>query len=126
MRWVKFPNIKYLLNLIWLQGIWFTKFNPKRFSPFLNFDFKNAKYTLHFLYFSVLPCDYIQVTEEANNVCQSYIIEKMKGVVYGSGKDSWYKNSDGQNYTLWPNHCIDYWWKTLRVNSKDFITSWCN
>ena len=61
--------------------------------------------------------------EEANNKYQTYIREEMKKRVFGGdGCVSWYQNSKGFNYTLWPSHCLNYWWKTLWVNFNDFIT----
>ncbi len=57
-------------------------------------------------------------------LCDGYwdwVQESMKTKVFSLPEcTSWYRNSKGVNYTLWPSICVKYWWDTRKVNLTDY------
>jgi len=62
----------------------------------------------------------VEVKDEANTAYQESIRKQTKDRVFSSGCDSWYQNSEGFTYILWPSHCVSYWWRTLFINRNHF------
>jgi cation diffusion facilitator CzcD-associated flavoprotein CzcO len=46
---------------------------------------------------------------------------KMKGTVWASGCKSWYQNAKGEIDTLWPGYTWEYWLKTRRFQTSDYL-----
>lgn len=68
-------------------------------------------------------CSTIEVTKEANDEFQLYTRKTTKRRVFSSGCVSWYQNTEGFTYILWPSSCLMYWWKTLFMNFNHFVFS---
>ncbi len=67
----------------------------------------------------------IAVKSEVNTKYQSWVQEWMKNKVFNSPSCvSWYKNTQGVNYTLWPSHLMHYWWVTRYVDLEDYHCKW--
>ena len=49
------------------------------------------------------------------------IQQKMKGTVWSSGCKSWYQHADGRIDTLWPGYTWEYWLKTRRFKTADYL-----
>ena len=47
--------------------------------------------------------------------------QKMKGTVWASGCKSWYQNAKGEIDTLWPGYTWEYWLKTRRFQTSDYL-----
>jgi len=47
----------------------------------------------------------------------------MKGKVFADNSQvsGWYRNEEGENWTLWPLDLISYWWYTKQCSMDDFI-----
>ncbi len=46
---------------------------------------------------------------------------RMKGTVWLSGCDSWYRSEDGHIDTLWPGFTVDYWRRTRRFDPSVYV-----
>ncbi len=63
----------------------------------------------------------IDVKEEVNDEYQKWAQACMKGKAFNSNTcSSWYHNSKGVNYTLYPNSCTQYWWQTRRADLSKY------
>jgi len=47
--------------------------------------------------------------------------KQMERTVWKSGCRSWYLDENGKNVTLWPGFSCDFWIKTRRVETRDYI-----
>ena len=63
----------------------------------------------------------IDVKEGVNRKYQDYIQNMMKLRVFHSGCKSWYQNSEGIVFALWPSHLLHYWWLTKKIDMRDYI-----
>jgi len=62
----------------------------------------------------------IDVKDGVNRKYQDYIQNLMKKRVFHSGCKSWYQNSEGIVFALWPSHLLHYWWITRKINMRDY------
>ncbi|MEO6605127.1 MAG: NAD(P)/FAD-dependent oxidoreductase, partial [Aeromicrobium sp.] len=63
----------------------------------------------------------VEPTPEAQREFNDKLQEKVsKGVWSQGGCTSWYLDSKGKNRTIWPGFTFRYWWKTRKVEAKDF------
>ena len=63
----------------------------------------------------------IDVKEGVNRKYQDYIQNMMKLRVFHSGCRSWYQNSEGIVFALWPSHLLHYWWLTRKIDFGDYV-----
>lgn len=47
---------------------------------------------------------------------QREIDQRMQGMVWSSGCESWYLGPGGEQFVLWPGSTIEYWWRTRRFD----------
>jgi len=66
----------------------------------------------------------MDVKESINRNYQDYIQNMMKQRVFHSGCKSWYQNSMGLIFILWPSHLLHYWWMTRKVNFEEYELSY--
>ena len=60
-------------------------------------------------------------TPEAQKAFNDELQEKVsKGVWSQGGCTSWYLDSQGKNRTIWPGFTFRYWWRTRKVEERDF------
>ncbi|XP_065651944.1 baeyer-Villiger monooxygenase isoform X3 [Hydra vulgaris] len=62
----------------------------------------------------------LEVLSEVNDKFQCYVMSESKKRPFSRSCGSWYLNKDGENFTLWPSHLLNYWWRTLSVDLKEF------
>ncbi|XP_065651947.1 baeyer-Villiger monooxygenase-like [Hydra vulgaris] len=62
----------------------------------------------------------LEVLSKVNDEFQCYVTSESKKRPFSSSCGSWYLNKDGENFTLWPSHLLNYWWRTLSVDLKEF------
>ena len=48
------------------------------------------------------------------------MLSRSRHTVWSTGCRSWYLDRFGHNTTLWPGSTIGYWWRTRRVDDRDF------
>lgn len=65
--------------------------------------------------------DSIDVKSGVNGKYQDYIQNMMKKRVFYSGCKSWYQNSQGIVFALWPSHLLHYWWFTRKIMMRDYL-----
>ena len=67
----------------------------------------------------------MSVKKEVYQDYLAYVRENMQGKVFGQGSacGGWYANAEGINWTLWPLDLVTYWWKTRKVNMRDYNLS---
>ena len=66
----------------------------------------------------------IHVKKQVNDNYQAWAQECLKNKSFMSPTcTSWYRNSKGLNFAVWPSHLTLYWWLTRKVNLNDYI---CN
>jgi cation diffusion facilitator CzcD-associated flavoprotein CzcO len=58
-----------------------------------------------------------QVQQRFNRELQARIAR----TVWASGCKSWYFDRHGKNVTLWPGFTVEYWWRTRRARTQDYI-----
>ena len=64
----------------------------------------------------------INLKTSVNDEYQAWVQRSMKNKVFAlSTCKSWYKNSRGINYTLWPSHLTHYWWDTRKIDLNEYI-----
>jgi len=63
----------------------------------------------------------LDVKTEKNRSFQEFIQSLMKFRPFHSGCKSWYQNSQGIVFTLWPSHLLHYWWMTRKINMADYV-----
>ncbi|KAF9931158.1 hypothetical protein FBU30_010694 [Linnemannia zychae] len=63
----------------------------------------------------------IQVTRESCKEFVDELDEKMKGMVWSSGCNSWYTNDEGRVTALWWSSCSHYWWRLRNFHPKRFV-----
>ena len=64
-----------------------------------------------------------KVIELKQEVLDNYVNwqrKVVKGRVFASGCDSWYKNKAGEFYTIWPGSTIQYWWQIYSCKEEDY------
>jgi cation diffusion facilitator CzcD-associated flavoprotein CzcO len=66
----------------------------------------------------------IEVKKDAEDKYMKQVYSDLEKRVWQSGGcNSWYKNAQGVNFTLWPNSCTDYRREVASVKLNDFITA---
>lgn len=63
----------------------------------------------------------LQLRADVQRADYAAIQQKMKGTVWSSGCKSWYQHADGHIDTLWPGYTWEYWLKTRRFESADYL-----
>jgi len=63
----------------------------------------------------------IDVKADKNRSFQEFIQNLMKYRVFHSGCKSWYQNSEGIVFALWPSHLFHYWWLTRKIDMNDYF-----
>ncbi len=51
--------------------------------------------------------------------------ERMRGMVWSSGCESWYLGPGGEQFVLWPGSTIEYWWRTRRFDPAAYRIDAC-
>ena len=64
--------------------------------------------------------DYLNVAPQAQAAFNGAVQEALRGTVWSSGCVSWYQQSDGRNFTIWPWSTWRYWRQTRRVRAADY------
>lgn len=64
--------------------------------------------------------DYLDVAPQAQAAFNGAVQEALRGTVWSSGCVSWYQQSDGRNFTIWPWSTWRYWRQTRRVRAADY------
>ncbi|MEC9410737.1 MAG: 4-hydroxyacetophenone monooxygenase, partial [Pseudomonadota bacterium] len=59
--------------------------------------------------------DYLNVKKTAQDQFNEEIQERIKGSVWTSGCSSWYQQSDGKNFVLWPYSTLEFWKRNKSV-----------
>ena len=59
--------------------------------------------------------DYLNVKKTAQDEFNNEIQERIKGSVWTSGCSSWYQQSDGKNFVLWPYSTLKFWKRNKSV-----------
>ncbi len=67
--------------------------------------------------------DYFQVKPEVQKIFNHQVQQELAGSVWQTGCQSWYQDSEGKNYTLWPWSTWRFWLKTREVHTQDFVFS---
>jgi cation diffusion facilitator CzcD-associated flavoprotein CzcO len=63
----------------------------------------------------------LQLRADVQRQEYALVQQKMKGTVWSSGCKSWYQHADGHIDTLWPGYTWEYWLKTRRFKSADYL-----
>lgn len=64
--------------------------------------------------------DYIDLKADAMRDFNVEVQENLKGSVWAEGCQSWYKQADGKNFTIWPWSTWKYWLRTRKVKTADY------
>ncbi len=65
--------------------------------------------------------DSIDVREQAQADFNTEVQQALQGTVWSSGCVSWYTDSHGKNFTIWPWSTWRYWLRTRELKEEDFI-----
>ena len=65
--------------------------------------------------------DSIDVQPQAQAAFNEEVQKALRGTVWSSGCVSWYTDSQGKNYTIWPWSTWRYWLRTRELKRADFI-----
>ena len=57
---------------------------------------------------------------EAQARFQAEVRRRFPRTIWATGCDSWYLDEDGGNLALWPGSTVEYWWRTRRIDPRDF------
>jgi cation diffusion facilitator CzcD-associated flavoprotein CzcO len=49
------------------------------------------------------------------------LTERARRTVFATGCKSWYLDEKGESPVLWPGFSSEFWWKSRRINTADFI-----
>ncbi|MCD9623114.1 flavin-containing monooxygenase [Rhabdothermincola salaria] len=60
--------------------------------------------------------DVVEVRADVQAEAYADVQRRMRGTVWASGCDSWYRSADGRVDTLWPGSTLSYWWRTRRFD----------
>ena len=63
----------------------------------------------------------IDIDANKNRDYQGFIQSLMKLRVFHDGCKSWYQNSEGIVFALWPSHLLHYWWLTRKCDLNHYI-----
>ena len=63
---------------------------------------------------------WLDVKREVQSGFSSNVQQRLEGTVWNSGCQSWYRNDDGSNVTLWPGFCTEYWLRTRKPDLKNY------
>jgi cation diffusion facilitator CzcD-associated flavoprotein CzcO len=64
--------------------------------------------------------DYLDVKAPVQQQFNRRVQAALEGTVWTSGCLSWYQQSDGKNFTIWPWSTWRYWLQTRHVNADDY------
>lgn len=64
--------------------------------------------------------DWLDVRPEVQRAYNERLQAALEGTVWTSGCTSWYQQSDGRNFTIWPWSTVRYWLETRRVAAEDY------
>jgi cation diffusion facilitator CzcD-associated flavoprotein CzcO len=64
--------------------------------------------------------DWLEVTPDAQRQFNERVQKALTGTVWSSGCASWYQNSDGRNFTIWPWSTWRYWLQTRHVRAEHY------
>ena len=64
--------------------------------------------------------DYLDVKPEAQAAFNQEMAKGLENTVWTTGCTSWYQQSDGKNFAVWPFSTWKFWLKTRRVREADF------
>lgn len=70
--------------------------------------------------------DSIDVRKEIQDAFNARIQKSFKDTVWTSGCTSWYQNSDGGNFALWPHSTWKFWLETRRIKPENYILAKTN
>ena len=63
---------------------------------------------------------YMNVKEFAQRDFNADIQSRIKGTVWASGCRSWYQQSDGKNFVLWPASTLEFWKRNREINAYHY------
>ena len=63
---------------------------------------------------------YVDLRPDAQRRFNERLQAALKGTVWSAGCTSWYQQSDGRNFTIWPWSTARYWLSTRRVRAEDY------
>ena len=67
----------------------------------------------------------LEVKKEVNDKYQVWSYEWMKNKVFQTPScTSWYRNTAGINWTLWPGDLTRYWWVTRKIDLNEYTCVW--
>lgn len=64
----------------------------------------------------------VVVKPEAQERFNGALVARARGTVFASGCKSWYLDEKGESPVLWPGFSSEYWWKSRRIDLRDFVT----
>jgi cation diffusion facilitator CzcD-associated flavoprotein CzcO len=64
--------------------------------------------------------DWLDVTADAQKQFNRRVQRSLNGTVWTSGCKSWYQQSDGKNFTIWPWSTWRYWLQTRHVETEHY------
>lgn len=59
---------------------------------------------------------YLNVKKEAQTAFNQELQQRLKGTVWESGCSSWYQQTDGKNFVLWPASTLAFWRRNREIN----------
>lgn len=62
----------------------------------------------------------VEPRPEAQARFQAEVRRRFRHTIWATGCRSWYLDEDGGNLALWPGSTVEYWWRTRRVDARDF------
>lgn len=65
-------------------------------------------------------CHAIMVKPQVHDEFNQQLQAQLKNTIWQSGCVSWYQNTSGKNFALWPHYTWQYWLKTKTVNMSDY------
>jgi len=64
---------------------------------------------------------YLDVSSGAQAAFNRRVQKALEGTVWSSGCVSWYQQSDGKNFTIWPWSTWRYWLQTRHVKTEHYL-----
>jgi cation diffusion facilitator CzcD-associated flavoprotein CzcO len=70
--------------------------------------------------------DSIDIRQEIQDAFNQRIQKGFNDTVWTSGCNSWYQNSDGGNFALWPHSTWKFWLETRKINPQNYVLKKAN